>query len=124
MDTEFLWINAGFVMDEAGSLITTSYIDLRAPEARTAIRTLVKGCRREHALGETEAILASPLERFWEGDENPIRDAQEGLSTEGTETVDPETPEEAADRRREVDMNEVIELLDSGMTRTNRVVKR
>ena len=72
MDSEFLWINEGFVMDEAGNLITTSYVDLRAPENRMAIRTLVKGCRREHALEETEAILVSPLERFREGGENLI----------------------------------------------------
>ena len=43
---------------------------------------------------------------------------------EGTETVDPETPEEAVDRRRVADMNEAIELLDSGMARTSRAVKR
>ena len=67
MDSEFLWIIEGLVMDEAGNLITTSYVDLRAPENRTTIRTLVKGCRREHALEETEAIRVSPLERFREG---------------------------------------------------------
>lgn len=67
MDSAFLWINQGFVMNEAGNLLATSYVDLRSPEARTAIRTLVEGCRREHALEETEAILVSPLERIREG---------------------------------------------------------
>lgn len=58
------------------------------------------------------------------GGENLIRDEQEGLATEGTETVDPETSEEAVERRRDADMNEAIELLDSGMRRTSRAVKR
>lgn len=49
-------------MNEAGNVIATSYVDLRSPENRTAILTLVEGCRRERALEETEAILASPLE--------------------------------------------------------------
>ncbi|MDE0260980.1 MAG: hypothetical protein OXJ37_01070 [Bryobacterales bacterium] len=55
--SEFLSIKEGFVMDEAGNLITMSYLDLPAPENRTAIRMLAKRCRREHALEETEAIL-------------------------------------------------------------------
>ena len=70
MDSEFLWINEGLVRDEARNLITTAYVDLRAPEHSTVIRTLVKRCRREHALEETETILVSPLERFREGVRN------------------------------------------------------
>ena len=73
MNSDLLWINEGFILDEAGNLITTSYIDLRAPGSRTAIRTLVKGCRREHALEDAETILVSPLERF--------RDANPGRAT-------------------------------------------
>ena len=38
MDSKMLWINEGFVLDEAGNLITTSYVDLRAPGSRTAIQ--------------------------------------------------------------------------------------
>ena len=72
-DSEFLWINQGFVMDEVENLIVTSYVDLRSPENRTAIRTLVEGCRREHALEEAEAILVPPLERIREGSKNVSR---------------------------------------------------
>ena len=57
MDNKLLWINEGFVLDDAGDLVTTSYVDLRAPANRTAIQTLVKGCRREHALEDAERIL-------------------------------------------------------------------
>lgn len=56
MDNKLLWINEGFVLDDAGDLVTTSYVDLRAPANRTAIQTLVKGCRREHALEDAETI--------------------------------------------------------------------
>ena len=32
-----LWINEGFLLDDAGNLITTSYIDLRDKDIRTVI---------------------------------------------------------------------------------------
>ena len=124
MDSMMLWINEGSVLDDAGNLIMTSYIDLRAPGSRTAIQTLVKGCRREHALEDSETILVSPVKRFRQEGENLIRDAQEGLATEKTETVKPETAEEAFKRRRVADVNEAIELLDSGMRITRRVTGR
>ena len=44
MDSKMLWINEGYVLDEAGHLISTSYVDLRAPGSRRTIQTLVKGC--------------------------------------------------------------------------------
>ena len=119
-----LWINEGFVLDEAGNIISTSYVDMRTPESRTAIQTLVKGCRREHALEDTDTILVSPPERFREEGENLIRDKQEGLAAEKTETVQPETPEEVVERRRIADLNEAIELLDSDIRITRRVTSR
>lgn len=124
MDSKMLWINEGFVLDEAGNLVTTSYVDLRTPRSRTAIRTLVKGCRRKHALEDTETILVSPLKRFREEGENLIRDDQEGLATEKTETVKTETPEEAFRRRRVADVNEAIELLDARVRITRRETSR
>ena len=81
------------------------------------------GCRRKYALEASEAIFVSPLERFREGGENQVLDDQEGLATEGTERFDPETPDEAVERRRYADMHEAIELLDSGITRTSCAVK-
>lgn len=124
MDSELLWISEGFVLDEAGNLIATTYVDLRPPGSRAAIRTLVKGCRREHALENTGSILVSPLERFRKEGENLIRDEQEGLATERTETVKPETPEEVFGRRRVADANQAIEVLDSGVRLTLRQTSR
>ena len=124
MDNEILWINEGFVLDEASNLITTSYVDLRAPANRTAIQTLVKGCCREHALEDAQSILVSPVQRFRDEGENLIRDEQEGLATEENETVKPETPEEALRHRRAADINEAIELLDSDVRITRRETSR
>ena len=124
MDSKLLWISEGFVLDDAGNLVSTSYVDLRAPANRTAIQTLVKGCRREHALEDAERILVSPVKRFRDEGESLIRDAQEGLATEKTETVEPETPEEVFRRQRAADVNEAMELLDSGVRIRRRETSR
>ena len=99
MDTDMLWINEGFMHDDAGNVVMTSYVDLREPGSRTPIRTLVKGCRREHALEDSETIQASAFDVFRKEGKNLIRDPQEGLAKEESETVLPETPEEALERR-------------------------
>lgn len=111
-------------MDEAGNRITTSYVDLRAPENRTAIRALETGCRENTRWWRPRRFSCRRSNGSRRGGENLIRDEQEGLVTEGTETVDPETPEEAIDLCRDADMKEAIELLDSGMRTTSRAVKR
>ena len=124
MYKEMLWITEGYVLDEAGNLITTSYIDLRAPGDRTAIRTLIKGCRRKHALEDSPRILISPVRRFREVGENLIRDEQEGIATVESEIVEPETPVELFQRRRVADVDEAVELLDSGMSVRHRRASR
>ena len=95
-------------------MITTAYVDLRAPEDRKNIRTLIKGCHRQHALEDGDTILVSPVRRFRKEGENLIRDEQEGLATMvGPEIVEPETPEEAFKRRRLADVDDAVKLLDS-----------
>ena len=74
----------------------------------------MKGCKREHALEDSETILVSPLKRFREEGENLIRDVQEGLAKEETETVQPENPEDVLELRQVEDLNEALELVDSG----------
>lgn len=105
MDTDMLWISEGFMQDDAGNLVMTWYVDLREPGSRTPIRTLVKGCRREHALEDSETIQMSALKEFRGKGENLIRDPQEGLAKEERETVKPETPEEALQRVQTEDLN-------------------
>ena len=112
MNTDILWIEEGFIQDDAGNLVCTSYVDLREPGSRTPIRTLVKGCRREHALEDSETIQLSAIEQFRNEGENLIRDPQEGLAKREAETVTPETPEQALQRLQTDDLNGALEIVN------------
>ena len=117
-----LWINEGFVLDDAGNMLTTNYIDLREEAERTVIRSLVKGCRREHALEDGETLLISKPERFREYGVVLIRDEQEGFARE--EDVGGgkrRTPQEAAKRRATTDLNDALQLVGSVMKPVHRV---
>ena len=116
-----LWINEGFVLDDAGNMLTTSYIDLRDEGERTVIRNLVKGCSRKHALEYGETVLISKPERFREGWVALILDEQEGLAKEELVTLEAETPEEAAKRRATADLNDALQLVGSSMKSVHRV---
>ena len=65
-NSEMALITEGSVLDDAGNLITTTYIDLRDEGERTAIPALARGCRREHALEDGETVLISKPARFRE----------------------------------------------------------
>ena len=116
-----LWINEGFVLDDKGNMLTASYIDLRGSDERTVIRSLVKGCKREHALEDGETLLISKPERFQEYGEALIRDEQEGFAREEFVTPEAETPEEAAKRRVTSHLNESLELVGSSIRAAHRV---
>ena len=116
-----LWINEGFVLDDAGNMLTTNYIDLREEAERTVIRSLVKGCRREHALEDGETLLISKPERFREYGVVLIRDEQEGFAREEDVAVEAETPQEAAKRRATTDLNDALQLVGSVMKPVHRV---
>ena len=116
-----LWINEGFVLDDAGNMLTTNYLDLRDKEERTVIRSLVKGCKREHALEDGETLLISKPERFREYGVELIRDEQEGFAREESVTMEAETPEEATERRATADLNDALQLVGSGIRAVHRV---
>ena len=116
-----LWINEGFVLDDAGNMLTTIYIDLRDEAERTVIRSLVKGCRREHALEDGQTLLISKPERFREYGVELIRDEQEGFAREEHVAVEAETPQEAAKRRATADLNDALQLMGSAMKPVHRV---
>ena len=119
-----LWINEGFVLDDAGNMLTTSYIDLRDEGERTVIRSLLKGCKREHALEDGETMLISKPERFREYGVALIRDEQEGFAREETVMLEAETPEEAANRRATSDLNDALLLVGSGIRSVHNVEHR
>ena len=116
-----LWVQEGFALDDAGNLLTTIYIDLRDKEERSAIRGLVKGCKREHALEDGKTLLISKPARFREYGVALIRDEQEGFAREEVVTLEAETPEEAARRRATADLNDALELVGSTTKSVHRV---
>ncbi len=85
------------------------------------IRSLVKGCRREHALEDGETLLISKPERFREYGVVLIRDEQEGFAREEDVAVEAETPQEAAKRRATTDLNDALQLVGSVMKPVHRV---
>lgn len=115
------WLSEGFVLDDAGNLIGTSYVDLRDDADRQPIGHLIKFCKREHALEDSETILISPVARFRDEGENLIRDAQEGLAHNETRTIKPLTPEQAFAERRSSDLSEANDLLGSSFSLRTRV---
>lgn len=103
----------GAILDDAGNLIMTTYVDLRDPSQRTQIPALVRGCRREHALEDGETVLISKPSRFREFGEGLIQDAQEGFALE--QTVTDTTNLSSADVARQhalADQNEANELVN------------
>ena len=120
MDSEMVWIDEGGVLDDAGNLIMTTYIDLREEGDRTPIPVLVKGCKREHALEDGETILISKPARFREYGGELIRDPQEGLAKEETVTVMEETAAQAAGQRVLADLNEALDILNTGVRRVQK----
>ena len=116
-----LLTNEGFVLDDAGNMLTTSYIDLRDKDERLVIRSLVKGCKREHALENGKTLIISKPERFREYGVALIRDDQEGFAREEFVTLEADTPEEAAKRRATTDLNDALEVLGSSIKSVHRV---
>ena len=113
MGNELVWINEGFVLNDAGHLIMTSYVDLRRPDDRTPIRSLVRGCERKYALDDCETIMISNPSRYRSYGEELIRDVQEGLAKEETATESQETSTQPARQRAVSDLNEALKLLDT-----------
>ena len=80
---EVLWINESFGLNDAGHIIMTSYVDLRKPEDRTPIKSLVRACERQYALEDCETIMVSTPSRFRSYGEGLILDPQEGFARGG-----------------------------------------
>lgn len=112
MIDESTWISEGAVLDDAGNLMVTLYVDLRANANRNAIPALVKGCRREHALEDGDTVLLSKPARFQEFGEALIQDEQEGLARKESVTVLPATPAETARQQAIADRNVALELVN------------
>ena len=115
MDDDMVWITEGFVMNDAGNLITTIFVDLRDPEDRAPIESLVRGCERMYALEDCETILISQPARYRSFGEELVLDVQEGLAKEESVVSEQETPAQAARLQATSDLNQAFGLLDSQM---------
>ena len=115
MEYDMVWVNEGFVLNDAEHLIMTSYVDLRPPRARIPITGLVRGCERKYALEDSETILVSNPSRFREYGEGLILDIQEGLAREESVVTTRETASESTRQRAVSDLNEAFDLLDRRM---------
>lgn len=115
METDIIWVNEGFVLNDAGHLIITSYIDLRKPEDRTPITRLVRRCERKYALEDCETIMISNPAHFRSHGEELILDVQEGLAKEETAIASQETAAQATRQQAVSDLNQAFELLGTRM---------
>ena len=105
MENDIIWVNEGFVLNDAGHIIMTSYIDLRKSEDRTPIMSLVRGCERKYALEDCETIMISNPARYRSHGEELILDVQEGLAKEETVIASQETAAQATRQRAVADLN-------------------
>ena len=110
MEDGLFWVNEGFVLNDAGHTIVTTYIDLRQPEDRSPITELVRGCERKYALEDCDTILISKPARYRSFGEELILDVQEGLATEESIISEQETSAQATRRRAVTDLNQALEM--------------
>ena len=115
MNNEIVWVNEGFVLSDAGHLIGTSYVDLRKPEDRAPIESLVRGCERKYALEDCETLIISQPARYRSFGEELIRDHQEGSAREESVIVSQGTQAEATRQRAASDLNQALALTISRM---------
>ena len=74
-------MNEGFHIDDAGHMISVTFVDLRESTNRIPISTLVKACERRFAIEAYKRIRISKPGLFREFGENLIRDVGEGYAT-------------------------------------------
>ena len=73
------FLHEGNIVDDVGNVITVWYLDMRDPDKRVSINTLVKAGRNEHAIDTLRTIRVSKPARF--------RSRGEGLIMDPTETL-------------------------------------
>ena len=114
---------ANFV-DDAGSLITSTFVDLRSADQRAPIHTLAKGCERQHALETSATLRIARPATFRESGGGLIRDPKEGKATKtrvlAERIDDPDDIRQA--RVRNLEMMRAIELSGSMHKLRRRIV--
>lgn len=72
-------LNEGNIVDDAGNVISVWYIDMRDPDSRVPITTLIKGGRSQHAIGTLGTIRVSKPAHFRHLGEGLIKDPADTL---------------------------------------------
>ena len=87
-------LTESMILDEAGNMVTVWYVDLCDPGCRTPITTLIKGCRKQHAIEDLGTIRVSKPECFRKLEESLIWDIFEARASQNVmlseQTDDPE----------------------------------
>ena len=83
------FLHEGSLVDDIGNLITVWHLDMRDPDKRVPINTLVKTGRREHAMGTLGTIRVSKPARFRSHGEGLIMDPAETLVSRSIERSEP-----------------------------------
>ena len=75
---EYFTFSEGHTVDDAGHVISTTYVDMRDPAQRRPITTLVKGCPERYAIELCKTVRISKPQQFRKYGEGLIRDPAEG----------------------------------------------
>ena len=73
------------IVDDAGHLIRLQYVDMRTPEARLPIKTLIKGCSQKYAIATYPTLRISKPAHFRKFGERLIRDPYEARVSKTSE---------------------------------------
>ena len=79
------------LLDDANRVIYTAYVDLRALADRSPITTVIKRCKRQHAIEYCKKVRISKPKRFWTHGDGLIQDPSEARASNTQivrETVD------------------------------------
>ena len=99
------FLNEGSIIDDAGNLISVWYLDMRNPDWRVPIRTLIKAGRKQYAMGTLGTMRVSKPARFRNSGEGLIMDPTETLvsrSIKKSESIDTAELEQAREFAEEV----------------------
>lgn len=125
MMSQPLNIGDSHFLDDSGNFISTKFIDLRDPEDRKPITTLIKGCCKRYALENGETIRLSKPEKFRKAGEDLISDLSEMYFSHREESVVVDDPNDLAEAQLLKDeQNRAAELLQLGTKVTTNSIKR
>ena len=102
------------LIDDAGNLIRSTYVDFRTPDARLPITTLIRGCPKEYAIEHKRTVRIRKPAYFRDHGKRLIRDRDEARISRESSTTRIDDPQDLrAAWLDNSDMNRATELVDS-----------